>query len=141
VIITGGDPLCCSPKLYEEILSLGDWNISLTTNLKGFYEDPEKWLSLFKNPRVGVCTSFQYGTGRMWNESTLYDETMFRKVFTKFKDLVRYPLMFISVISEENEDRALDHLRLAKELGTKCKLNGIMPLGKSSVFYPQYKLV
>lgn len=37
LIITGGDPLMMPPSYYEELLTLGDWNISFTTNLKDFY--------------------------------------------------------------------------------------------------------
>ena len=58
IIVTGGDPLCVSPEFYEELLSLGSWKMSFTTNLKDYYENPGKWDSIFKNPRVGVCTSF-----------------------------------------------------------------------------------
>ena len=116
VIITGGDPLCVIPDFYEELLRLGSWRISMTSNLKAFYEDHDTWVPLFKNPRVGVCTSFQYGKGRMWDAATPYTEEMFRKVFDKFLSLVVYRLKFISVISLDNESRALDHLLLAKEL-------------------------
>ena len=141
VIITGGDPLCVSPAFYEELLRLGSWRISMTSNLKAFYEDHDTWVPLFKNPRVGVCTSFQYGKGRMWDAATPYTEEMFRKVFDKFLSLVGYRLKFISVIGPDNESRALDHLLLAKELRTKCKLNGVMPLGKSSTAYPMHKII
>ena len=88
----------------------------MTSNLKAFYEDHDTWVPLFKNPRVGVCTSFQYGEGRMWDAATPYTEEMFRKVFDKFLSLVGYRLKFISVIGPDNESRALDHLLLAKEL-------------------------
>lgn len=49
--------------------------------------------------------------------------------------------MFISVISKHNEAKALDHLFLAKKLNTKCKINGMMPIGKSTEFYPMHKLL
>ena len=141
VIITGGDPLCISPELYDELLSLGSWNLSLTTNLKDYVQHPEKWRSLFKNPRVGICTSFQFGEGRMWDKDTPYDVSRFTEVFNMFLDDIGYRLKFLSVISRENEDRALDHIYLAKKLQTKCKLNPMMPLGKSGEFFPMFKMV
>ena len=141
IIITGGDPLCIRPDIYEELLSLGSWNLSLTTNLKDYVQNPEKWRDLFKNPRVGICTSFQFGEGRMWDIDTTYDVKRFTDVFDMFLSDIGYRLKFLSVISRENEDRALDHIQLAKKLQTKCKLNPLMPLGKSDQFFPQFKII
>lgn len=141
LIFTGGDPLMVSPKYYEEILSLGDWHLSFTTNLKDFYLQPDKWTPLFKNPRVGITTSFQYGDERRWDKNTPYTEEMFKKVIRLFEEKVGYVPTFISVISEKNEDKALDHIRLAKELNTQCKINGVLPMGLSDHFYPFYKMI
>ena len=141
LIFTGGDPLMVSPKYYEEILSLGDWNISFTTNLKDFYLHPDKWISLFNNPRVGVCTSFQYGDERRWDKNTPYTEEMFKKVMALFNKHMGYTPQFISIISSKNEDKALDHLYLAKELNTRCKLNPLSAMGISKEHYPRYKMV
>lgn len=141
LIFTGGDPLMVSPKYYEEILALGDWNISFTTNLKDFYLHPQKWIPLFNNPRVGVCTSFQYGDERRWDKNTPYTEEMFKKVMTLFNHYVGYTPQFISVISSNNESKAIDHLYLAKELNTKCKLNPVSAMGISKEYYPRYKMV
>lgn len=141
IIFTGGDPLMVSPDYYKEILSLGDYSISFTTNLKDFYLNSDKWIELFKNERVGIGTSFQYGIGRKWDKNTIYTEEMFINVMNKFNNLVGYMPPFISIISEDNEDKALDHLYLAKKLGTKCKLNPLLPLGLSKTFYPLYKII
>lgn len=140
LIFTGGDPLICPPEFYEEVLSLGDWNLSLTTNLKDYVLHPAKWRSLFKNPRVGIGTSFQYGDGRRWDENTVYDEQMFKKTFSMFEADIGYRLTFISVIGNDNEDLAFKHIELAKELNTKCKLNPVLPLGNSREFYPLHKI-
>ena len=141
IIITGGDPLMVSPKYYEELLSITKCQISLTTNLKDFYLNPDKWVDLFKNPRIAICTSFQYGTGRLWDKNTPYTEDQFKKVMFLFKEKVGYMPNFISVITKENEDRALDHLYLAKELNTQCRLNGVFSFGASNEYYPRYKMV
>lgn len=103
--------------------------------------NPNKWEKLFKDKRVSVCTSFQYGNGRKWDNDTVYDEQMFRKTFKQFKDLIGYPLSFIAVIDESNEIYAMKHYELAKQLGTTCKLNALMPLGKSKSFYPMHKII
>lgn len=141
LIFTGGEPLLVNRQYYDEILALGDYSISFTSNLKDFYNNPDKWTDLFKNKRVGVCTSFQYGTERRWDKDTPYTEEMFRRVMKVFNDKVGYVPSFISLVSEENEDRALDHIYLAKELGTKCKINAVKQMGLSQTTYPLYKMI
>ena len=141
IIITGGEPLLCPASFYEELLAFATWTLSFTTNLKAFYEKPEIWTPLFKDKRVGVCTSFQYGSGRCWTKDQPYSEKMFIDVAHLFYDNVGYVPPFISVISEENAPIALKHLELAKKLCTKCKLNGMLPFGLSKEFFPRWKLL
>lgn len=142
IIITGGDPLMLEPQYFYDLLSINDTlTLSLTSNLWNFYQNPDKWVELFKNPRVGVCTSFQYGDRRKIPSGEPYTEELFKTIMKLFKDKVGYTPRFISIISKENESKALDHVYLAKELGTSCKLNGMLPLGKSSEYYPRYKMV
>lgn len=141
IVITGGDPLMVPVSYFEELLSLGDWSISITTNLKDFYENPEKWISLFKNPRVGVCTSFQFGEGRKWDNDTPYSEEKFREVMEKYKQYIGKLPTFIAVICKDNEHRVLDHIYLAKELGTTCRINGVFKSGRSGEYYPLYKML
>lgn len=141
LIFTGGDSLLASPKYYNEILTLGDYEISLQSNLKDFYLHPEKWTEFLKNPRVDIGTSFHYGDTRKWDVNTPYTEDMFIKVIDKFNNIIGYKPSFIAVISNENEDRALDHLELAKKIGTTCRLNRLMPIGGSKEYYPLYKMI
>ena len=141
VIITGGDPLCVDRQYYEHLLSLGDWPVSMTTNLKAYYLNREYWKPILGNPRVGVATSFQYGNERLWDENTVYDEHMFRDVMSVFKKDFGYIPPFIAVITPNNIDRAIDHVYLAKELGTKVKLNPVDPVGRSTVATPLYKMI
>ena len=141
VVVTGGDPLLMPMSYYDDLLSLGDFTISLTTNLKAFYYNPEKWVPLFKNPRVGVCTSFQYGSGRMWDKNTVYDEEMFLKVMAKFKEYMGFHPTFISVITKENCDRAIDNVLLAKKLDTECRLNGVFKAGRSGEYFPRHEMI
>ena len=61
IIVNGGDPLMMDPQYYREIIKYCDdnnlpANISLTTNLWPFYKNPNKWLDIFQNPRVGIAT-------------------------------------------------------------------------------------
>lgn len=141
VIITGGDPLCVDRQYYEHLLSLGDWPVSLTTNLKAYYNNREYWKPLLSNPRLGIATSFQYGNERLWDENTVYDESMFIKVMTAFKEDFGYLPPFIAVITPDNIDRAIDHVYLAKRLGTKVKLNGLEAVGRSTKSTPLYKMI
>ena len=70
IIVNGGDPLMVKPEYYWKIIDYLDdkgmdkTTISLTTNLWAFYKKPQMWEELFLHPRVGVCTSFNYGDTR-----------------------------------------------------------------------------
>jgi sulfatase maturation enzyme AslB (radical SAM superfamily) len=140
LIFTGGEPTMCSPKYYEEILSLSDANVSLTSNLKNFYLHPDEWTPIFRNPRVGIATSFQYGYGRLWDESTNYSEEMFLKVQDLFYERIGYHPSFITVIVEDNKDRYFDHIELAKRIGTMCRLNNAIKMGRQSTYFPRYEI-
>lgn len=141
ITVAGGDPLMVEPSYYEDLLSCIKCPIGLVSNLKDFYLNPDKWVPTLSNPRIGVTTSFQYGNARKWDRNTVYTEDKFIEVMNLFKDKIGYMPSFIAVISEENEARALDHLLLAKRLGTKCRLNGQNAVGKSSTYYPRYKMI
>lgn len=140
LIFTGGEPTMCSPKYYDEIMSFFHGKISFTSNLKNFYLHPDEWSHIFKNPNVGVATSFQYGHGRLWDAETNYDERMFREVQELFYDKIGYHPQFITVIIEDNADRYFDHIKLAKELNTLCRLNNAARMGRQSKYYPRYKV-
>ena len=145
IIVNGGDPLMMKPSYYWKIIKyLEDNNldttISLTTNLWPFYTKPSKWLSLFQHPRVGVCTSFQYGGGRLKGDFTEFSEKDFWNVSDKMLDLVGYRPDFISVITKENEDRAIDNVLLAKEMGVVCKLNYAVASGPEIKFLNGIKM-
>lgn len=145
IIVNGGDPLMLPPSYYESLLeelSKKGLNpvLSLTTNLYDFYLRPDRWISLFRKEQVRVCTSFQYGGGRRLANGKEYTEEMFRKVFDRYKEKTGEPVMFISVISEENEAKAMKTVELAKELGTMCRLNPLEHSGRSKNYYPLYKM-
>lgn len=143
LIINGGDPLCTSPRYYEELLDfLADnspkTDISFTTNLYDFWQNPEKWVPILK--RVGVCTSFQYGEGRRLGNGEVFTEQMFREVFDLFEKKVGYKLLFISVIDDYNEEYVLKTVQLAKELGTTCKINPCLRSGRALYGYDFSKM-
>jgi len=139
--VTGGEPLMMEPSYFEDLLTVikPSGRIALTSNLKAFYQNPDKWTPLFKNKRIIVCTSFQYGPGRKWDKNTIYTEEKFIEVMNLFREKVGYTPAFIAVISKDNEDRAIDHLYLAKKLNTTCKLNPVHSFGASTEWYPRYK--
>ena len=150
LIINGGDPLMMPPKYYFDIINfIKDNNLntklSFTTNLWDFYINPDKWTPLFKNDRVRVATSFQYGNGRkikpFGNKKTvtIFSEEIFTKVMNLFKEKIGYVPIFISVITNDNEDKVIDTVLLAKKLKTKCKINPVVKSGRSSEYYPTWK--
>jgi len=141
IILLGGEALLRGPEFYYDLLSKVSCRLDFTTNLKEFYRDPDPWVDLFKNPRVGVCTSFNYGNTRMWDSKTIYDENMFRKVMSLFNSKIGYTPMFIAVIDYKNMHLWRKHIELAKELGTVCRLNGTVSIGKSaSSYFPRYEM-
>lgn len=140
LIITGGDPLMVEPQYYYELYDASQCNISLTTNLKNFYLNPNKWVDLFKEDWLGICTSFQYGDKRKWDINTIYTEEMFIKVYNKFKKLIGKDLPFIAVIDYDNEETVIDLCKLAKRLKTIVRINGAIGQGLQEYTYPRYKM-
>lgn len=142
IIVTGGDPLCMDPEYYYHLREVSNSTISVTTNLKDFYIHPDKWKNLFMEDWFYVGTSFQYGNGRMWDSTTVFTEEKFIDVMNKFKEFIPNKSLppFITVIGYDNEDRAIDHVLLAKRLNTCTKMNNLLPVGKSSEWYPRYKI-
>ncbi len=128
IIVNGGDPLMVKPDYYWQIIEFLDQRkykatVSLTTNLWAFFKKPQMWEELFKHPRVGITTSFNYGDTRRITEKQVFTEDIFWQVSNLFLERIGYRPDFISVISDENEDTALDNVRLAKRMNVECKLN------------------
>lgn len=141
IIVTGGDSLCCSPEWYYELFEqFPNIPVDFVTNLKNFYLNPDKWTDIFKRKNIRVCTSFNYGNTRMWDKDTVYDEATFRKVMELFEKKVGWLPMFISVIDYDNEWSINKTIELAKKLGTQCRLNNAMKLGRQGIYYPRSKM-
>jgi sulfatase maturation enzyme AslB (radical SAM superfamily) len=139
IFIEGGEPLCCSPLLFERLLEYYTGDISITSNLWDFYKRPDKWVNIFKHPSVDVCTSFQYGTKRKIG-SEVYSERLFRMVEEKFTKLIGYTPGFISVIDNNNQHYIKDTINLAKSLGVSCKLNRLIKQGRATESFPLHKM-
>lgn len=148
LIFEGGDPLCVKPSYYQSIIDLVDAEelqikrIGFTSNLWDFYKRPEKWLPIFKHPKVQCCTSFQYGNKRQITEARVYTESMFREIYSLYTSLTNKSLSFISVIDQDNDWSVMKTVQLAKELGTVCKINALFPAGRvGHSFYPADKML
>ncbi len=138
IIVNGGEPLLMDPEYYWAIIRWLDdkgmkTSISFTTNLWAFYKKPSMWVDLFKHPRVGVTTSFQYGEDRRKGDTTVYTESDFWKVSDLMLDLVGYRPDFISVISSSTPD-PIRNVELAKTMDVECKLNLAMSSGPPTYF-------
>jgi MoaA/NifB/PqqE/SkfB family radical SAM enzyme len=134
IIVNGGDPLMVKPQYYWDIIKYLDdhdmnTTLSFTSNLWPFYIKPEKWTKLFNHWRLGITTSFQYGDGRLHGDYSIYTDKDFWKVSDKMLELVGYRPDFITVVVDGEQDKAIDNVRLAKEMGVECKLNYAMASG------------
>ena len=134
IIVNGGDPLMVPPSYYWKIIDLLDnkkmnTSLSFTTNLWGFYKNPNLWTTLFKHPRVTVCTSFNYGDTRRITSDRVYTESDFWIISDMFLSKIGYRPDFISVINNDNVESAIDNVRLAKKMNVVCKLNYAMASG------------
>lgn len=148
IIVNGGDPLMVNPSYYWRLIEWLDekgleTSISFTSNLWPFYKNPKKWVDLFKHPRMGVSTSFNYGETRLKGDLSVFTEEDFWRVSDAMLEHVGYRPDFISVITEENEDTAIKNVELAKIMsediepnredgfftGVECKLNYAMASG------------
>lgn len=145
IIVNGGDPLMMKPSYYQKLLDhIEIFNypttVAFTTNLWPFYTNPDKWIDIFRHPRIGITTSFHYGDSRLKGDYSVFTEEDFWAVSDKMLELVGYRPGFISVIDENNEDTALDNVRLAKKMGVECKLNYAMASGIQSRPYQLSKM-
>jgi radical SAM protein with 4Fe4S-binding SPASM domain len=139
VIVNGGDPLMMKPAYYWQILDLikqyaPGANLSFTTNLWAFYKKPEMWTELFRQPNVGVITSFQYGNKRLKGDLTPFTEEEFWKISDMMLERVGYRPSFIAVIDSDNEHTVMDTVLLAKKMGVECKINPALSSGKPTYF-------
>ncbi len=137
IIVNGGDPLMLDPQYYFKILDIISnlnlkTSLSLTSNLWDFYKHPDKWTELFKTKMVGVTTSFNYGNTRQISNNKVYTEEIFWKVSDLFLKKVGYRPDFISVITEDNIDTAIDNVYLANKMKVECKLNYAFGSGRTT---------
>lgn len=142
IIVNGGDPLMMPPSYYWDLLTIlkeldSKAIISLTTNLWAFFKKPEMWTELLKHPQVSVCTSFQYGDGRLKGDLTPYTESEFWAVSDMMLERVGYRPDFISVIGVEEADTVIKTVELAKRMGVEAKVNKVFSSGPEI----QYKTI
>ena len=142
IIVTGGEPMTIDPSYYLELKEIAQCHIGFTSNMKDFYLHPDKWKEIVQDPMFGFITSFNYGNSRKWDPHTVYTEEMFIDVFNRFYEVSGgQKLKFIAVIDEYNEDTIMDHVYLAKRLGTQVKINGALGEGRQHNTYPRYKII
>ncbi|HEG8098393.1 TPA: radical SAM protein [Campylobacter jejuni] len=142
IIVNGGDPLMMEPEYYLNLLDYiekANTNtvLAFTTNLWDFYLNPDKWVPVFSHRLVSVTTSFQLDDARRIDKDRILDKSTFISIIELFRQKVpnKPTPHFISVITYDNRHTCLDLVRLAKELGTMCKLNYVTSTGRSSENY------
>jgi len=138
IILNGGDPLMMPPQYYWDIIAILEKHncaatLAFTTNLWAFYKKPEMWADLFRHPRVGITTSFQYGNARLKGDLTPFSEEDYLACAELLHEVAGYRPDFIAVIDKENEHTILDTVRLAKRLGVEAKINHVVASGPTVV--------
>ena len=128
IIVNGGDPLMVRIDYYWKLLEYLDEHnldtvVSFTSNLWPFKVNPDKWTPLFLHPKLEVVTSFHYGENRLKHDGSVFTVEEFWEISDLMLERVGYRPQFISVIDQHNYDRALDNVRLAKEMNVVNKLN------------------
>lgn len=147
VNLMGGEPLLVSPQFYKDLLKfledidLKGCTVRLTSNLWDFHLHPDKWKDILSDKRISVCTSWNPDNSRRLGNGTVYDKETFKKVFNEFRDLTGETPGFISVISDKNCHQIPEVLEVAKELKTSCRINPVLPQGRSDDYYPTYKVM
>jgi len=136
IIVNGGDPLMLPPRYYWDIIEYIEENdlnttLAFTSNLWDFYKHPDKWSNLFRHDKVGVTTSFNYGDTRRITDSRVYTEEDFWNVSDLFLERIGYRPDFISVITNDTLELAMDNVYLAEKMGVECKLNYVFNSGYS----------
>lgn len=145
IIVNGGDPLMMPPKWYFDIIDFLDEHempatISFTSNLWAFYQNPDLWTPLFKHPRMGVGTSFNYGDTRRITLDRVFTEKDFWAISDLMLERIGRRPGFISVITDENDDTIIENVRLAKKMNVMCKLNYAYASGRQIIPYVPSKL-
>lgn len=145
IIVNGGDPLMMPPSFYYNLRDFllrnnFDCEISLTSNLWDWYINPDKWTNCIKDCDLKICTSFQYGSGRIRPDGKPFSEADFLEIFHLFEKMFGYKLTFISVMTNENESQCVKNVELAKRLGTCCKVNGAFKSGRQGYLYSRENL-
>lgn len=144
IIFTGGEPTCCPPRFYREVLEYtknSNCHISLTSNLMNFIKAKDAWSDLLKNERFGVCTSFQNDGTRIYNRDKVLTKAVFKEWMLEFKSIAGYAPTFISVIFDDDMSNVMSLIELAIELKTKCKLNPAIVNGRQQFGFPRYKML
>lgn len=129
ISISGGEPLLLPPSYYETILEMAnkklnqDFKITITSNLWVFFKNPEPWKTFFSNKHVTVRTSFQYGSGRLKDDNSVFTESEFIAISDLFLKMFGYRPDFNAVILKENYHTVIDTVKLAKRLDVVAKIN------------------
>jgi radical SAM protein with 4Fe4S-binding SPASM domain len=89
---------------------------------------------------MGITTSFNYGETRRVTDEQNFTEDLFWSVSDLFLERIGYRPDFISVINYDNEDTAIDNVKLAKRMNVECKLNYAMASGVQSRPYQLSKI-
>jgi radical SAM protein with 4Fe4S-binding SPASM domain len=97
-------------------------------------------MDVFQNPRVGIATSFQYGSGRLKGDYSVFTEEDFWNCSNAVLEHCGYRPSFIAVITEENEDSVIRTVELAKKMDVVCKVNYAMASGEQDKPYMLAKI-
>ena len=142
VILTGGE-ITLVPRFLEEICNYADQNnisISLVSNMIEILRHLSYWQDFFKrHEKLHLTASYQTDNQRSNFIGEKISETDFTNFATWYRKELNKRLLVISVVNDENENKILENLQLAKEYKYVVSIERQIGRGRAKYEYSPLK--
>ena len=142
VILTGGE-ITLVPKFLEEICTYADQNnisVSLVSNMIEIINHLDYWQDFFrKHEKLHLTASYQTDSQRSDFVGKKISETDFTNFAKWYRKELDKRLLVISVVNDENENRILENLQLAKECKYVSSIERQIGIGRAKYEYSPLK--
>jgi len=142
VILTGGE-ITLVPKFLEEICNYADKNnisISLVSNMIEILKNVEHWQDFFKkHEKLHLTASYQTDNQRSNFTGEKISEIDFINFAKWYRKELNKRLLVISVVNDENENKILENIYLAKECKYVSSIERQIGIGRAKYEYSPLK--